>query len=344
MFGRTSTKTRDDRLDDGYEDRTLHERDDRYAGDPVLAQQDRFGGLNLGAAFFGWLVAVAVSILLTGIIGAIAAAVGYSRQVTQDQAERQAGTIGLVAAIVLLAVLMIGYYSGGYVAGRMSRFSGSRQGLGVWLIGLLVTIVAIVLGGVFGQQYDVLSRVDLPRLPVSLDSLSRPASSRCPRPRRHAGRRPRRWLGRHPLPPPGGPRRRPLRRQRSRSGANSRGGSASRSWLSTIRSSREPAAEVASMTANTDEVVRASARSSGCSSSRLARNTAAVTSPAPLGLIPSRGVRVRQAPWRDTATRSRESAGVSSVTALVTSTTDGPAPRSTSTASSSSRACGSTGR
>ena len=73
---------------------------------------------------------------------------------------------------MLLAVLMIGYYSGGYVAGRMSRFSGSRQGLGVWLIGLLVTIVAIVLGGVFGQQYDVLSRVDLPRLPVSLDSLS----------------------------------------------------------------------------------------------------------------------------------------------------------------------------
>ncbi len=170
MFGRTSTANRDDRLDDG--DRTLHDRDDRYAADPVLVQRDRFGGLNLGAAFFGWLVAVAVSILLTGIIGAIAAAVGYSRQVTQDQAERQAGTIGLVAAIVLLAVLMIGYYSGGYVAGRMSRFSGSRQGLGVWLIGLLVTIVAIVLGGVFGQQYDVLSRVDLPRLPVSLDSLS----------------------------------------------------------------------------------------------------------------------------------------------------------------------------
>jgi hypothetical protein len=170
VFGRTSTANRDDRLDDG--DHTLHDRDDRYAGDPVLAQQDRFGGLNLGAAFFGWLVAVAVSLLLTGIVGAVAAAVGYSQQVTQGQAERQAGTIGLVAAIVLLAVLMVGYYSGGYVAGRMSRFSGSRQGLGVWLIGLLVTIVAVVLGAVFGQQYDVLSRVDLPRLPVSLDSLS----------------------------------------------------------------------------------------------------------------------------------------------------------------------------
>jgi len=134
--------------------------------------RDRFGGTNWGAAFFGWLVAIAITILLTSIAGAVVAAVSDTANVTQTQAQRQAGTIGIGAAIVLLVVLALGYYAGGYVAGRMSRFSGSRQGLGVWLIGLLVTIVAIVLGGVFGQQYDVLSRVDLPRLPVSLDSLS----------------------------------------------------------------------------------------------------------------------------------------------------------------------------
>ena len=115
---------------------------------------------------------MAVAILLTSIVGAIAAAVGSNVQVTQSQARQQAGTIGLVAAIVLLAVLMIGYYCGGYVAGRMSRFSGTRQGLGVWLIGLLVTIIAIVLGAVFGQQYDILSRVNLPRLPISSSDLT----------------------------------------------------------------------------------------------------------------------------------------------------------------------------
>ena len=143
--------------------------------DPSVAQEvrrERFGGLNGGAAFFGWLVAIAVSVLLTGIIGAIAAAVGSNADITQSDAEREVGNIGLVAAIVLLAVLMLGYYCGGYVAGRMSRFDGSRQGLGVWIVGLVVTILMIVLGAVFGQQYDILSRVDLPRLPISTDALT----------------------------------------------------------------------------------------------------------------------------------------------------------------------------
>ena len=111
--------------------------------DPAAAQEarkERFGGLNAGAAFFGWLVAIAVSVLLTGIIGAIAAAVGSNAQVTQADATANAGNIGLVAAIVLLVVLMIGYYCGGYVAGRMSRFYGTSQGLGVWITGFVVTI------------------------------------------------------------------------------------------------------------------------------------------------------------------------------------------------------------
>jgi hypothetical protein len=131
----------------------------------------KFGGLNWGACFFGWLVATAIAILLTSIVGAVVAAVGSSTSVTQSEAQRQAGEIGLAAAIVLLAVLAIGYYFGGYVAGRMSRFDGARQGMGVWVIGLVVTIVAIALGAIFGNQYNVLDRVDLPNLPVSTDEL-----------------------------------------------------------------------------------------------------------------------------------------------------------------------------
>ena len=172
MFGRSSGSTHQD-TDSG-----AHQVDRQVATgrtDPDVAQEarkDKFGGLNLGAAFFGWLVAIAVGILLTSIIGAIAAGVGSNAEITQSQARREAGTIGLVAALVLLAVLIIGYYCGGYVAGRMSRFNGSRQGLGVWIIGLLVTILAVALGAIFGQQYDILSRVNLPRLPVSADALS----------------------------------------------------------------------------------------------------------------------------------------------------------------------------
>jgi amino acid transporter len=135
------------------------------------AARDKFGGLNLGAAFFGWLVAIAIAILLTSIVGAVLAAVGSTTNVTQSDAERAAGTIGVATGIVLLAVLTIAYFTGGYVAGRMSRFDGARQGVGVWVIGLLVTLVALALGAIFGTQYNILDRVNLPRIPVSTDQL-----------------------------------------------------------------------------------------------------------------------------------------------------------------------------
>ena len=131
----------------------------------------RFGGINWGSCFFGWLVAIALSILLTSIIGAVLAGVGSNTSITQSDAQRQAGTIGIAAAITLLVVLAIGYYAGGYVAGRMSRFDGARQGAGTWLIGLVVTLVAIALGAAFGTQYNLLDRVSLPRIPIDTTHL-----------------------------------------------------------------------------------------------------------------------------------------------------------------------------
>ncbi|MGI8524387.1 MAG: hypothetical protein ACR2K3_13930 [Nocardioides sp.] len=131
------------------------------------AARERFGGLNAGAAFFGWLVALGVAALLGSIIGAVATGVGVNNNLSQSDAQRQAGTIGIAAAIVLLVVLLIAYYAGGYVAGRMSRYDGGRQGFGVWLIGLLVTILAVVAGWIFGSAYNIFSRVNLPNVPLS---------------------------------------------------------------------------------------------------------------------------------------------------------------------------------
>jgi hypothetical protein len=136
------------------------------------AARERFGGTNTGAAFFGWLVAVGMAILLSAIVGAIAAAAGRAADVTQDDAERSANTIGFAAAIVLVVLLAIAYYAGGYVAGRMSRFDGGKQGMAVWLIGLLVTVVAVAIGWLFGEQYNVFDRVDLPSIPIPRDQAS----------------------------------------------------------------------------------------------------------------------------------------------------------------------------
>ena len=134
--------------------------------------REKFGGANLGAAFFGWLVAMGMTALLTGILAVVATAIGYSENITQSEAQRAAGAFTVVIAIVLLAVLLIAYYSGGYVAGRMSRFDGARQGVAAWIIGLVVTLIAAALGWVAGDQYNLLDRVNLPRIPIPTDDVT----------------------------------------------------------------------------------------------------------------------------------------------------------------------------
>jgi hypothetical protein len=129
-------------------------------------QREEFGGFSWGADFFGWLCAVGVATLLTALLAATGAAIGLTS--TTDATS----TVGIVGGVLLLVVLMVAYYCGGYVAGRMARFNGPRQGIAVWLIGLLVTIVLAVAGVVFGAEYNVLSGLHLPRIPVGEGSLT----------------------------------------------------------------------------------------------------------------------------------------------------------------------------
>ncbi len=135
------------------------------------AAYDRFGGINWGAAFFGWLVAVGVAAILTGIVSAILAGIGSSQNITQAEAKAEVGTYGIAAAVIVLVILSVAYYAGGYVSGRMSRFDGGKQGLGAWLIGVLITLIAVAIGAVAGSEYNILDRVNMPSLPLTADEL-----------------------------------------------------------------------------------------------------------------------------------------------------------------------------
>jgi hypothetical protein len=147
--------------------------DDRATREHVEARRDQvdasYRGFKGGAAFFGWIVAIGLIALLTGIVGAIAAAVDYAITIDWNNA---AGTIGIASGVVLLLILAIAYYNGGYVAGRLARFDGARQGFGVWMIGVVVTAVVAGLAALAGSQYDVLDRVNLPSVPIDDHTLT----------------------------------------------------------------------------------------------------------------------------------------------------------------------------
>ena len=137
------------------------------ARDAVTAQRARFGGVKWGAAFFGWLSANGLAVLLIALLSAAGVAIGLARGVTNaDEAVDTANDIGIGGGIAVLLVHFLAYLAGGYVAGRMSRFDGARQGIAVWLIGLLVVLVLAIAGVALGAQYNVLQQLNLPRIPV----------------------------------------------------------------------------------------------------------------------------------------------------------------------------------
>jgi len=152
---------------------TRVERADLPAADTMkrvrARQREEYGGINWGAAFFGWLVAVGVAVLLTGLLAAAGAAIGLTESTAASETTE---TLSLAGAIALLAVLAVAYYCGGYVAGRMSRFDGARQGVGTWVIGLLITIGAALLAVIAGSEYNVVERANLPRLPIGDQTLT----------------------------------------------------------------------------------------------------------------------------------------------------------------------------
>lgn len=125
------------------------------------------GGIKIGSAFFGWLTATGLTVLLVALVAAIGVGTGWIDEDSVLRSAQQPGTdqarsLGLAAGIVVLVVLFVAYLAGGYVAGRMARFKGIQQGVAVWLWGVVMSAVIAVVTAVTG--YDALPGLDLPAL------------------------------------------------------------------------------------------------------------------------------------------------------------------------------------
>lgn len=142
----------------------------------VAREREKFGGVKVGSAFFGWLAATGMAVLLTAFVAAAGTAVGLANHTDVNDAVHQMatnGTMGMVGIIVLLAILFVSYYSGGYVAGRMARFNGAKQGMMVWAWALIAAVVVALLGLIAGQQFNVLANLNsFPRIPINEGELT----------------------------------------------------------------------------------------------------------------------------------------------------------------------------
>ena len=126
---------------------------------PIAAARDRFGGIDLPAGLVGMLTAIAMLILLGGVVGAAIGAIGYQTGLSGDNV----ADISLASLIGGLVVLAIAYLVGGWTAGRIARYDGARNGLmtAIWTIVLAGALSA--LAAWFGSEYDVFANVQLPQ-------------------------------------------------------------------------------------------------------------------------------------------------------------------------------------
>ena len=108
--------------------------------------RDMYGGVDWLASFLGFVFALVAGAIFAAIAGVVLGPLGFSLNLT--------GALGaaVITGLVLLGVLIfLTYFFGGYVAGRLARFDGGRNGamLLVWTIltGLLLLLAAGVFSG-----------------------------------------------------------------------------------------------------------------------------------------------------------------------------------------------------
>jgi hypothetical protein len=121
----------------------------------VVRARNDFGGIDVPATLAGTLAALGTAVLLGGLLAG-AGSFGYQQGI-EDQ-DLSLG--GLIAGLV---TLLVSFLVGGWVAGRMARYDGGRNGLMTALWFVVLAAIAGALGAWAGSEYDVFSDVQLPQ-------------------------------------------------------------------------------------------------------------------------------------------------------------------------------------
>lgn len=153
------------------------ERAPRYAEEPAYQgeaedrgrstlprEEDFYSGVKIGSAFYGWLTATAMLVLISTVLSGIGASIAVATRTTTDQLtsslQSDPQTAAIVGGVAFALVVFLSYYCGGYVAGRMARFDGARQGVAVWCWALLMTLLMWLAVFLVGDRWDPLASVE----------------------------------------------------------------------------------------------------------------------------------------------------------------------------------------
>jgi hypothetical protein len=109
------------------------EREDRL--------RDMYGGVDWLASFLGFIFALVAGSLFSLVAGLVLAPLGVS----VDLAGAEIGPAAITGLVLVAILVLLTYFFGGYVAGRLARFDGGRNGamLLLWT-GVTVLVLALI--------------------------------------------------------------------------------------------------------------------------------------------------------------------------------------------------------
>lgn len=110
------------------------------------------GTTSFVSVLAGTLVAFGAVALVAAVAGAIGSQLGLTTDGISTDEYRDAGMAGAAVAAV---VLLVSFFFGGYVAGRMSRRAGARHGLLVFVLAAVLIAVVAGLAAWLGDPAEV---------------------------------------------------------------------------------------------------------------------------------------------------------------------------------------------
>ncbi len=111
------------------------EREDRL--------RDMYGGVDWLASFFGFVFAVVAAAVFSVVAGLILVPLGLSL----DLGSGVLGPAAITGLVLVGILIFLTYFLAGYVAGRLARFDGGRNGAMTVLWSLVIGAVLLAVGG-----------------------------------------------------------------------------------------------------------------------------------------------------------------------------------------------------